>query len=400
MRIGMMVDFYKPHLSGVTNYIELSKKFLELNGHDVFVFTVGDESYQDGEENVIRSPGLSFPMEGVYLSIRYSRDAQKLLHTMDVLHVHHPFLSGQMAIRYSRGRGVPIVFTNHTRYDLYARAYMPMVPGEISDSFLKAYMPPFCRAVDSVIAPSPGLRDVLVRLGVDVPVEVVPNGIDMSRVQTDVEPMDRTQFNLSPDDIVLIYVGRLGPEKNLSFLLRAFAGVASVFESAKLMIVGDGPDTENLIDRVRHMDLQERVIFTGRVAYEDVPRYLTMADIFLTASITEVHPLSVLEAMGAGLPVLGIVSPGVGDTVEDGVTGFLAKDVDLAEFTAKMVLLINNDAQRKEMGATARKAAEMYDIRRTTILMEEQYRSVMEEKKPEAKSMKARFLRVFDRWNG
>lgn len=400
MRIGMMADTYKPYLSGVTNYIELSKKFLEKAGHQVYVFTFGDENQSEDEPHIIRSPGLPILEEGVYFSVRYARTAQKLLHTMDVIHVHHPFISGQLAIRYTNGRGIPIIFTNHTRYDLYAKTYLPIVPVEISDTFLKAYLPSFCRSIDRVIAPSPGLKDVLIRLGVEAEIHVVPNGVDMSRVQDDIPPMERSRFGISENEIVLVYLGRLAQEKNLVFLIRAFAGVAESIDRVKLLLVGDGPEHDNLVDRVKHMNLVDRVIFTGRVPYEDVPRYLHMSDAFVTASVTEVHPLSVIEAMGAGLPVLGIVSPGVGDTIEDGVTGYLARSENLPAFTAKMVMLVSDDGRRKAMGAQAKLTSALYDIRRTTKLMEEQYVDVTQKKVPEKRSLRAQVLRLFDRWTG
>ena len=156
MRIGMMVDSYKPYVSGITNYVETNKRYLELAGHDVFVFTFGDLGYTDGEPRVIRSRGVPLADSGFYLSMRYSRTAKKLLQTMDVVHVQHPFLSGRLALRYCRPLHIPIVYTNHTRYDLYAQAYLPMMPEEVSQGLLQAYMPSFCKAVDLVITPSAG----------------------------------------------------------------------------------------------------------------------------------------------------------------------------------------------------------------------------------------------------
>lgn len=400
MRIGMLVDGYKPYISGVTNFVEINKVFLEQDGHQVYVFTFGDEKADDENGSIIRSPGMPITDQGVYLSFRYSRHAQKLLNTMDVLHVHHPFLSGQLAIRYTRGRGIPVLFTNHTRYDLYAKAYLPILPGEISESFLRNYLPSFCRAVDQVIAPSPGLRDVLIRLGVDVPIEVVPNGVDMRRVRGDIQPINRRELGFEEQDIVLIFVGRLAPEKNLIFLLRAFAGVNQAVDNLRLVLVGDGPDHDNLIDRVRHMELSDKIHFTGRIPYEDVPRYLSLADAFVTASVSEVHPLSVIEAMGAGLPVLGIKSPGVGDTVIDGETGYLALDEDLAAFTAKMMLLVSDRERLARLGDNARQQSAQYDIRNTVGLMEHQYQQALANKKSEKQSLRARLLRMMDRWTG
>ena len=151
MRIGMMVDAYKPHVSGVTNYVDLNKRALERAGHEVYVFTFGDDEYQDDEPRVFRSPGLPLADTGFYLSLRYKTQHKKLLQTMDVVHVHHPFLSGRLSLNYCRSARIPVVFTNHSRYDLLAQAYIPLMTDEVSHGLLQAYLPDFCEAVDLVI---------------------------------------------------------------------------------------------------------------------------------------------------------------------------------------------------------------------------------------------------------
>jgi glycosyltransferase involved in cell wall biosynthesis len=396
MRIGMMADLYKPHISGVTNYISLNKTYLESQGHEVFVFTFGDEQYHDDEPRVIRSPGLPLLSTGYIFGFRYSTQARKLLRSMDVVHVHHPFLTGSLALRYCRPRGIPIVFTNHTRYDLYAQAYAPGMPEAISMTALQAYMPVFCRACDLVISPSAGMREVLQRFGVDVPVEVVPNGVDLKPFRQPIQPRERAEFGFKAEDVVLVYLGRLGPEKNLPFLLRSFAGTLQAYEQARLMIIGDGPERENLEERVKQMGLDNYVRFTGQIPYDQVPKYITVADVFATASVTEVHPFSVIEAMAAGLPVLGIQSPGVGDTVQDGETGYLAPETDLASFTAKMVRLVMDHNSRRKMGAQARQAAEEYAIERTTQIVLGHYQRVIHLAASRTKSPRARITRWMD----
>jgi 1,2-diacylglycerol 3-alpha-glucosyltransferase len=396
MRIGMMADVYKPHISGITNYITFNKSYLEKEGHEVFVFTFGDEDYPDDEERVIRSPGLPLLDTGYYISLRYSKRARRLVNTMDVVHVHHPFLSGSLALRYCRPRGIPIVFTNHTRYDLYAQAYLPGLPDVIGTTAIQAYMPPFARGVDLVIAPSPGMRDVLVSYGVDVPIEVVPNGVDIEPFLNPTKLIDRQTFGIKPEDIVLIYSGRLGPEKNLPFLMRSFGGVSQAYQHVHLFLVGDGPERENLKDRIRNASLSDRVHFIGMVPYLEIPGYLTMADVFVTASVTEVHPLSVIEAMAAGLPVLGIKSPGVGDTVQDGETGFLAMEEDLASFTAKMVRLVVDTELRQRMSEKARQMSENYAIERTTHLMLDCYQRAIHKVTGRKNSLRARLTRWYD----
>lgn len=398
MRIGMMADVYKPHVSGITNHIAINKRFFEEAGHEVFVFTFGDEGFEDGEDNIIRSPGLPLVDTGYYLNVRYSLQAQRLLRTMDVVHVHHPFLSGRLALRYCKTRNIPVVFTNHTRYDLYAQAYLPILPDGLSDTFLKAYLPSFCAACDLVITPSKGMWEVLHAFNVNSPIQVIPNGVNLSPFHGDIHPVSRTEFGFKDEDVVLIYTGRLGPEKNLPLLLRAFAGTAKAYDNVCLLIVGGGPEQENLEDRVIHMGISERVFFTGLVPYEELPRYLATADAFTTASVTEVHPLSVIEAMAAGLPVLGIKSPGVGDIVEDGRTGLLSLDEDVAVFTAKMVRMVIDIEGRREMGARAREVSTNYAIERTTKILLDHYQALISESMDRHHGFRQRFSLLLDRF--
>lgn len=372
MRIGMLADIYTPHVSGVTNYIHLNSRELRRSGHDVFIFTFGDPEKDDGEENVIRSPGIPVADTGVYFAFSYTRSARRLIRTLDVVHAHHPFLSGRLALRYCRPYNIPVVYTNHTRYDLYAQAYLPVLPDQLGTSFLQAYMPSFCRELDLVIAPSPGLRTVLEGVGVDAPIRVIPNGVDLEPFRRPIQPLPRELLGVDADDVLLIYVGRLGPEKNLTLLLRSFAGAQSAYPNTSLLLVGDGPEMDNLKHLAGRIGLTDRIHFAGLVDYEQVPRYLAAADAFVTASVTEVHPLSVIEAMASGLPVLGIESPGVSDSIVDGETGFLSRD-DLASFSAMLTRLVADAESRKRMAEVARRSVEVYDIRRTSKAVESEY---------------------------
>jgi len=399
MKIGMMVDSYKPYVSGITNYIETNKRHLELAGHEVFVFTFGDVEYKDNEPRVIHSRGVPLSDSGFFLSTRYSPAAKKLLQSMDIIHVHHPFLSGRLALKYSRSPQIPIVFTNHTRYDLYAQAYLPMVPEEMSQGLLQSYMTSFCEAVDLVIAPSAGMEKVLRQLNVTGNIAVVPNGVDLKNFY-EAKPFSRAELGYKEDDILLIYAGRLAPEKNLPFLLRSFAGVAQTLPNVHLLLIGSGiqqfeEETRNLVGE---LELNQRVRFTGRIAYDELPAYLVMGDIFVTASITEVHPLSVIEAMGAGLPVMGVQSVGVGDTVQDEITGLLATH-DLPAFTAKLTRLCLDPNLRAQMGESAREASSAYAIERTTGLMLEHYEKLKREYKPRKGNWAVRLQRLMDNFD-
>ena len=394
-----MVDSYKPYISGITNYVEINKRFLELAGHDVFVFTFGDMDYKDGEPRVIRSPGLPLANTGFYLSLRYLRAAKQLLQTMDVVHVHHPFLSGRLALRYCRPLRIPVVYTNHTRYDLYAHAYLPMMPEEISHGLLQAYMPTFCKAVELVITPSAGMERILRQLNVDVPIEVVPNGVDLQNFHS-ATPLSRTEFGYKEDDILLVYAGRIALEKNLPFLLKSFKGISQAMPDVYLLLIGGGVQQyeDEIRSLVNELKLDQRVRLTSRVSYDQLPAYLAMCNIFVTASVTEVHPLSVIEAMGAGLPIMGIDSVGVGDIVVDGLTGFLSTH-DQPAFTAKLTRLCLDQELRAQMSDSARKASSIYAIERTTGLILKYYEKLVAESRPRKSNWRTRLRGFVEQFN-
>jgi 1,2-diacylglycerol 3-alpha-glucosyltransferase len=385
MKIGMLTDVYKPVINGVTNSVALCKREMERVGHEVYVFTFGDQDHKDDEANVIRAPSIPLSDTGYHLGLLYSRQARDKLQEMDILHAHHPFFSGRLATRYGRQFNLPIVFTNHTRYDLHARAYLPFVPPSLTALALEALMPPFTALCDLVVAPSEGLRRIAVEWGVvQEHVVVIANGIDLDHFHNPKRPLGRHELGIPDDAIVLVYCGRLGPEKNLPFLLSAFGGAAQAVPNLFLLIIGGGPDEGRVRERAAAMP---GVRFAGPVAYDQIPRYLAVGDVFATASVTEVHPLSVIEALAAGLPVLGIRSPGISDTVTDGIDGYLT-DHDLAAYTAMMVRLLLEPGRRRAMAAEARVRSRAYDIRLTAAALLSHYERLIADAKtrpPKAK---------------
>ena len=377
MRIGQLTEVYKPVVNGVTNCISLHKRVLESWGHKVFVFTLGHEDYEDNELHVIRSPAIPLSDTGYHLSFLFSRRARRKIKTMDVLHVHHPFINGRQAISLGKRYDIPVVYTNHTRYHVQARYYIPLVPEGLSRSFLEAYLPGFTDQCDLVIAPSQGIRQVLQELGVTCHVEVIPNGVDVAQFQRPAAPLSKRDLGLADQATVAITVGRLGPEKNLPFLLRAFAHIAGQVPDLHLVAIGSGPEEDHLREMARLRGLGSRVHLVGAVPYEQVPDWLAMGDFFAFASVSESHPLVVLEALAAGLPVLAIPCPGVEDTIVDGYNGLLSPET-ADVFAQKMVRLATEPDLRVRLAAGAREMCELYDIRRTSATLLAHYEQLVE----------------------
>jgi 1,2-diacylglycerol 3-alpha-glucosyltransferase len=371
MRIGMVTACYKPVVNGVTRMIGLYKQYLESLGHEVTIFTLGEPDPDGEEPGVVRSPAI--PVSGgYYLSMRYSREAQELLGQMDIIHCHHLFMSVELAHRYGR---CPIVYTNHTRYDLYTGSYTPL-PQPAADALMRQVWPDFSDFADVVVTPSNSVRRIMLDFGVRRPIEVIENGVNLRPFRNPTNPLSKKSLGIPETAVLFVYVGRLSPEKDLDLLLRQFAIARDIATGMHLMIIGQGPLADELAIQARQMGIEKQVYFMGGIPYERVSDYLAAADVFTTASTSEVHPLTLIEAMATGLPVAAVASPGIAETVETGRSGYLTNQPD-GGLAAAMVGLAVDKEKRWEMGLAARRASSRFDIANTVAKTVELYERLL-----------------------
>jgi glycosyltransferase involved in cell wall biosynthesis len=179
-----------------------------------------------------------------------------------------------------------------------------MMPDEVSHSLLQAYLPDFCEAVDLVISPSAGMAKILQELEVKSHIEVIPNGVDLRKFQQAVA-LPRSQFGFTDQDILLVYAGRIAPEKNINFLLQCFTGIAQLIPNLYLLIVGGGKKQfeEELQEFILQLGIENRVRSTGMIAYDDIPD-LAMCALRATSVL---KPLDVHEEAWGSL-LMGIHS--------------------------------------------------------------------------------------------
>ncbi len=390
MRIGMVTAVYKPVINGVTRMVSLYRQHLEAAGHEVYIFTLG-EPHPEDEERVIRSPGYMVGDYGYLLTIRYTREAQRLMQQMDVIHSHHLFMSVELAHRYGR---CPIVYTNHTRYDLYAGAYTSL-PRSASDAIMRQVWPEFTDYADVVVAPSASVGQIMQEFGVRRPIEVIENGVELRPFLQPSRPLAKADLGIPETAVLLTYVGRLSPEKNLDVLLPQFTIARDIVPDLRLMLVGKGVMQESLETQAQDLGIDDAVHFTGAIPFEDVPNYMAAADLFVTASVTEVHPLTVIEAMAAGLPIVAVSSPGIVDTVTSGETGLLTTHLE-GGLAAAMVGLALNPAQRHIMSGNAVEASRHYAIEDTVARTLALYEKLRRER-PDLQRDKPHGLRWYNR---
>jgi glycosyltransferase involved in cell wall biosynthesis len=375
VRIALLTDCFHPVQNGVVHHVHLLRRGLERLGHTVCVVTPGKPHPADGPD-VLRYPALPLGTTGYGIGWLLDRATWALLDAADVLHAHHPFLSGLLGLAARRRSGAPLVFTNHTRYDLYLDIYLPWSLPLGSRAALHTWWRAFAQACDAVVAPSRGTAQVLAEHRIAESTTVVPNGIDTGRF-AGAAPLNRAALGLPADAVLALYVGRLSAEKNLLALLDAYRLAAQAERASRLLLAGEGPQHAELEAAVAAWGLAGRVRLLGAVSYDEVPRLLAACDIFVSASVSESHPLTFLEAGAAGLARLGVRSPGVSDSIEDGQTGLLAPDAG-TEFAGRIVALATNDALRRTLGREAQAESAQHDHLTTARTLEALYAEALQ----------------------
>ena len=338
LRIGMVTLCYRPTINGVVRMIDLYKTEYEAGGHDVTIFTLG--AGNESSDGVVTSYGLPIGQTGYFVNGFLNQAAAQQMAQMDILHCHHLFLTMSLARRYGR---CPIVYTNHTRYDLYAE-FISNLPKPFIEAVMGWYWPKACQQADVVIAPSASLRQVLTQFNVAEPIETIENGVDKRPFFSQPTPLSKASLGIPEAATLLIYVGRLSKEKNLGELLIQFQKVQAHCPNVFLLLVGDGPERSRLQKWCHLEKIEHCVRFEGQILPQQVPAYLVTADLFVTASKSEVHPLTLIEAAMAGLPIVAPVAPGNREIVRHGVSGLLVADGDsLAE---RLIELIQHPKKR------------------------------------------------------
>jgi len=206
---------------------------------------------------------------------------------------------------------------------------------------------------------------------------VISNGIPTDSYACPQTPRRewRTKERFGTDDILFVCVARFAPQKNHSLLLKAFAQGPASDPKAHLVLVGEGVLREQLEEQAKSLGLAGQVHFLG--LRTDIPDVLGAMDVFVLSSDWEGNPLSVMEAMASGLPIVSTAAGGVADLVESGKQGLIVPLGDVQGFSGAMISLLRNQEARQRLGlAAARRARQSYDVSTMVRAYEELYDSV------------------------
>ncbi|MCT0165315.1 glycosyltransferase family 4 protein [Lactobacillus helveticus] len=305
MNIGLYTDTYFPQISGVATSIKTLKDALERQGHNVFIFTTTDPNVKKGtvEPNIFRFSSIPFvsftdrriAFRGLFEATKVAKEVN-----LDIVHTQTEFALGTIGKYVAHQLDIPAIHTYHTMYEDYLHY---ILNGHLLRPYhVKQFVKSYLKNMDGCIAPSGRVEELLRRYGVQIPIRVIPTGVDIQSMNRDADRDVRKDLGIDKDAPVILTLSRIAAEKKINHILNVLPAIIDEIPNVKFVIAGDGPDVKVLQEQVERLTLEDYVIFAGNVDHGDVGNYYRMADIFVSASDTETQGLTYVEALAVGTP--------------------------------------------------------------------------------------------------
>jgi glycosyltransferase involved in cell wall biosynthesis len=333
----------------------------------------------ESEEDVIRIPAVQH-FNGsdfsVVLPVPGSLSAKLEDFEPDIIHAHHPYLLGGTAVRVARHFERPLLFTYHTMYEHYLH-YVP-THAKRMQQFVINLVTGYCSLCDQVIAPSESVAEIIRSRGVASPIAVVPTGVDTKKFAQGDGLSFRRSHGIPAEAVVAGYVGRLAPEKNLTFLAQAMRAYASSCPKGHFLVVGSGPSQDDVRSAFGDSEFTDRLHLAGSLEGQELIDAYHAVNVFVFASHTETQGMVLTEAMAAGKPVVAVDAPGVREVVADGLNGrLLDRDDSKAFAIATRQVATSATSKLDAMRREARETARRFSMEATTRQLVDTYDGLM-----------------------
>lgn len=381
MRIALVTQAYYPVLGGVTEHAWHLGQELQQRGHEVTVITGSAKQPDDRGLRVLRH-GFQIPLmsNGANVSITVGWKLGRLLQRIeeqeqfDIVHIQSPLDPGLPLIA-SKSMRTPKVGTYHSarQFNGSAGEYVPKIFRPI---FLDAI-----RKIQAHIAVSPAAEEFVHHYFPQVPMTIIPNGIDTKRFSPAIEPFPQYRDGKT----TILFVGRMDPRKGAKFLLLALPWIEKALgDSYRLLIVGTGW-MQKYYDAYVPLKLRHRVEFAGYASPEELPRYYRSADIYCSpATGNESFGIVLLEAMASGTPVVASDIDGYRWLVEPGIEGLLVPPRSPRHLAEALVQIAQDPTLRSQMSQAGVRKAKAYAWPSVTDQVEAVYQQVLDRPQPEA----------------
>ncbi|MBZ9606340.1 glycosyltransferase family 4 protein [Clostridium estertheticum] len=346
MNIGIFTDAYYPQVSGVvTSTIILKNELIRL-GHNVTIITVAHPDVEE-QEGIIRLPSIPFfllPSQRV--GMIYSRKIMNKIKKidLDIIHTQTEFSIGIFGRIVAKRLDIPVVHTYHTMYEDYIHYISHGIMLKPASQLAKKVSELYCRDCSAIIVPTIKVKDALENYGLTRHIDVIPTGVNIepfkrSNYNKETIKDEKISFGINETQPVVLFIGRIAKEKSIDIIINSMKELTKRIPNCKLLIVGDGPERENLENLAKALGIEKSVVFAGEKPWEEIGRYYQMGDVFVGASLTETQGLTFEEAMAAQIPVVAKYDKNLDGIIRDKINGrFFYKDENLAEILFEILM--------------------------------------------------------------
>jgi glycosyltransferase involved in cell wall biosynthesis len=372
MKIAQVAPYFYPHVGGVESHVLTLSERLVKNGHDVTVYT----SNFDNLEEIDKFSGIKIVRAKQIASFFATPITPKIKKAIasedhDVVHAHTPPpLTAYYAAKAVKRSKTPFVVTYHCDLEL------PKLIGKIATAIYQRTFSRYTfKRADKIIVHTKTYGATSRTLW-NFEEAVIPSAVNPQRFSKDLDfSKIEKKHGLSQKKVVL-FVGRLVGHKGIDYLIDS---ARLTPKDVRYVIVGSGPYLDKLKKRARSKKVEKKVIFTGRVPFDDIPRYFAACDVFVLPSISrlEAFGLVILEAMASSKPVIVSNIPGVTEVVVEDVQGLHVEPMNAEDLAEKINILLSDKQMQKRMGDAGRKKVEEeYTWDKVVGQIEEVYKSV------------------------
>ena len=373
MKIGIFTDTYNPVTSGVVTSINMIEQEMKKRGHEVFVFTTSKSIQPNDNQTLYMLNSIPLLIAKQYknrIATFYSREIAKQIKEigLDIVHTQTEFSVGAFGKIISRKYDIPFIHTYHTMWEDYVHYISPLKGRNIRLKRLaRTISRAFVRKAECVITPSNKTAKYLkYKCKVkNKPIYVIPTGIDISPFKSSnftEEERDnlKKSLGIKPNEKIILFLGRVASEKSIDVIMDIMPSIFEEHPDYKFLIVGDGPSKKDLEEQNRYTYSDNNVIFTGKVPWNEVPKYYNIGDVFVNASITETQGLTFIEAMSAEIPVVAKYAPNLSEFIHTNKNGILVKKN--SDFKKAIIDVIENENLRKTLIRGGNETAKEYSI--------------------------------------
>ena len=383
LRIGFFADTYAPQINGISVSLQWLTQALRAAGHQVTIFAPRFPDYDDTDPDVHRIPALTYRLSPpYYISVPGTPRTSLALRRceFDVLHIHSPLSTGMIAYLTAKAKHTPLIYTYHTAITDYVRYLKRLGSTRPVYGAARWFSTTTANLTDQIVTPSEKTKVLLLRQRVRRPIHVIPNGIDLASFQrVDGSHSFRRRLGIDPAVPLLLSVGRLAPEKNLSLLVEAFVQIAAHFPGSQLVFAGDGSSRADLERQAAACGLAERIHFVGMLAHADLPGLLQEADLFLSAATTETQCVAMAEAIAAGLPLVAVWDQAFAGMLINGLNGMVAP-ADAQSFGSVVCSLLADPEKLRSFSKNSLGLSRSFSVEAQAAALVELYRKAIVEK--------------------